>query len=472
MWNWRWPARGRQAGEMFQLVAHVVLRAGRTCTAEELRRGLRRTLPPHMVPASFIFLDKFPLTPHGKVDRDKLPAPGAAAETPAPAEAPATDTEVLLAGVWSEVFQRSPIGRNDHFLDLGGDSLTATVVAAQVHAALKVELDLRLFADHPVLADLAAAIDALRHADHVKELPGLVRVPHDVPLPLSFGQERTWKHSQIPGGSAGYTVACSHRICGPLNAGVLRESMNYLVRRHEILRTTFDEAAGQPVQLVHPPGAVTLSVLDFAGAPEAEDRATHFFREEARRPFNLKQLPLLRFTLARIREDEHWLQRVNHHIISDAWSWKVYFHELALVYEAKLRGEAPPLPEFEPLQYGDYAAWQRQALHPGGPAFQETVEWWSRRFSDPLRQRELPFRRFWRSRRASPADGLIWWGVDPAISRRLDQVGREAGATYYLVRLAAFVALLAAKAGSSDVFGHLCDRTPARRTTEHVWLFR
>ena len=135
---------------------------------------------------------------------------------------------------------------------------------------------------------------------------------------------------------------------------------------------------------------------------------------------------MLRFTLARIREDEHWLQRVNHHIISDAWSWKVYFHELALVYEAKLRGEAPPLPEFEPLQYGDYAAWQRQALHPGGPAFQETVEWWSRRFSDPLRQRELPFRRFWRSRRASPADGLIWWGVDPAISRRLDQVGREA----------------------------------------------
>jgi hypothetical protein len=324
-------------------------------------------------------------------------------------------------------------------------------VAAEIYAALGVELNLRVFSEHSTLTDLARVIDDLRRADGTKSRPSLVRAPRDAPLPLSFMQERVWKHSQPVEGLLGYTMANGHRICGPLNVNVLRESMSYLIRRHEILRTTFDEVAGRLAQIVHPAEPVSLSLLDFAGDPDAEDKTARVFREEARWLFDFKRLPLLRFTLVRIREDEHRLLNVHHHILSDAWSWKIYFRELALVYEAKMRGEVPPLPEFEPLQYGDYAAHQRQTLHPEEAAYRETVEWWSSLFADVLRPVKLPFHRLWRSRHANPADGLVWWGLNPSVSRRLDEIGRKENATYYMIRLAAFVALLSAKSDMGDV---------------------
>ncbi|HTX22556.1 MAG TPA: condensation domain-containing protein [Candidatus Aquilonibacter sp.] len=433
-----------------QLVAHVVPRAGRNCTAEILRRGLGKTLPGYMTPAHFFFLEKIPLTPHGKVDREKLLQfnPPAAATT---AENPATETEVLLAGIWKKVFNRESIGRRDNFFDLGGDSLNAAVLAAEIHTAFEVELNLRAFAEHSTLEKLSLAVDNLCRERGAKGLPRLARAPRDVPLPLSFAQERCWKHSQTPEGSLGYTMALSYHICGPLNADILRESMSYLVRRHEILRTTFDEVGGQLSQIVHPAEPMPLPVLDFVGAPDAEERATLVLRQEGRRLFNFKQLPLLRFILVRIRENEYWLLRLSHHIISDAWSWKIYFRELGQIYEAKSRGETPPLPEFEPLQYGDYAAQQRRDLNPDGAAYREIVAWWDQQFSGRSRPVKLPFQRFWRSRRAQPADGHIWWGFNSIISRRLDQIAREEGTTYYTIRLAAFVALLSAKASQSDV---------------------
>ena len=434
-----------------QLAAHVVPRAGRICTAETLRRALRKTLPGYMIPARFAFPEKFPLTSSGKIDREKLRQMDFAIPTQPSAEEPATETEILLAGIWKKVFGGSSIGRHDDFFDLGGDSLNAAVVAAQVYAALEVEMDLRVFAEHSTLSKLSRAVDNLRREGDGKKSPAFPRAPRDVPLPLSFAQERSWKNSQTTEGLLGYMMAFSHCIRGELNADVLRASMSYLVRRHEILRTTFDEIAGRLAQIVHPAEPVSLPLLDFSGAADAEDKATQFFREEARRVFDFKKLPLLRFFLVRIRNNEHWLLRVSHHIISDAWSWTVYFRELAQVYEAKLRGEIPPLPEFEPLQYGDFAAWQRSALRPDGPAYQTEVEWWARLFSGKSHPAKLPFKRLWRSRRAKPADGQIWWGLNPEISRRLDGIGREEGATYYMTRLAVFVALLSAKAGGSDI---------------------
>ncbi len=432
-----------------QLAAHVVSRAGQVCTAETLRRALRRILPGHMIPAHFVFLEKFPLTPGGKIDREKLRQTDFS--VPTSAEKPVTATETLLADIWKNVFGRTSVGRQDDFFDLGGDSLNAAVVAAQVYAARGVELELRAFADHSTLAELARAIDNLPQGAGKKNPPALQRASREVPLPLSFAQARTLKYSQTAAGSLGYTMAVCHRIGGPLNLNFLRESMDHLVRRHEILRTSIGQAGDRRVQMVHPAEPASLSSLDFTGFPDAEDRAARLFHDEARRGFDLTRCPLLRFVLVRIRENEHWLLRVNHHIISDAWSWKVYFRELALLYEAKQAGQIPPLPEFEPLQYGDHAAHQWRVLNPGEAAYREMVEWWRRLFSGKLPRTKLPFRRFWRSRRADPAAGLIWWGLNPAISRRLDRISREENATYYTIRLAVFAALLADQGGPSDV---------------------
>src|SRR5262249_24799449 len=185
-------------------------------------------------------------------------------------------------------------------------------------------------------------------------------------------------------------------------------------------------------------------------ATAGAEQALRLVRHEARQPFvrvGGGREPLVRFVLVRLQHDEHWLLRVNHHLIADAWSWTVYFRELALLYEAKRRGEAAPLPACESLQYGDYAAWQRRALDPAGPWYRATVDWWCDLLADTPPPRPLPFSRPNRLRRAAPAAGILVWGLEPALSQRLAQVARAHGVTYYMVRLAALSALLAAHAG-------------------------
>ena len=428
-------------GDETRLVAYVVA-ADSDCTSEKLRRRLQQTLPGHMVPAGFVLLEQFPLTPQGKVDYERLRE---MPPSPAPADEPATDTEKLLAEVWKNVFNRPVIGRQDDFFDLGGDSLNATVISAQVHAAHGVELPLRVFTDHPTLAQLAGAIDDLRRAGRTPALPALVRVPRETPLPMSFSQERVWEHCRSAPALLAYAMATSHRIHGPLKVELLRAGMDFLIRRHETLRTTFDETGGRFVQIIHPAEPVSLQVLDFSGESGAEKKMAQLFQQEALRAFDLKRLPLLRFVLVRLHEHEHRLLRVNHHIISDRWSWQIFFRELGIFYEAGLRGEAPPLPEDLPLQYADYAARQRRPLNADDPAMRESLEWWSRHLAGQLRPTKLPFTRLWWSRLARPEAGVHSWGLAPAVSARLAELGRAERATYFQIRLAAFIALLSAR---------------------------
>lgn len=443
-----------------QLVAYVLNRPGQTCSVESLRAALAATLPRYMVPNGFVVVDEFPLTPHGKVDRERLARIDPPVPALAPEQEPAPGTEQLLAGIWGDVLGRSRIGRHDSFLELGGDSLSATVVAARVHALLHVDLDLRAFSSHARLADLAGLIDGLIAAGPTRGAEGgdeggdegrptLLRAPRDAPLPLSFAQERIWTYSRTS--SADYVVACGHTLRGPLDAEVLRDCMSYLARRHEILRTTFSESEGRVVQSAHAAQPVELPLIDFTGRVRPERRAMELLHTESRRPFDLARGPLLRFWLVRIRPDEHWLLRVNHHIISDGWSWQVYLRELAALYEARLHGQMAPLPEFETLQYGDYAAWQRQALRPDGAAWNEELAWWRQQLAGQPAPLVLPFTRPEPLEPADPECGLLRWGLSRQVSRRLDRVAREHGATPNMIRLAGLAAFLTAQSGSPDV---------------------
>ena len=435
-----------------QLVAYISAQPDGAPSAEALRSGLRLTLPTHMIPAGFVFLDSFPFTASGKIDREKLRLMRPPDRARSPADSPKTETELLLGDIWSQVLARAFVGRQDDFFDLGGDSLTAAVIAAKVHVALHVELDLRAFVDHAKLAELAGVIDDMRRQGGAPCSAGLVRVSREAPLPLSHAQERIWKYSQTPEESAGYTVARSHRLVGPLDVEALRASINDIVRRHEILRTTFAEQDGVPVQIVHAPAPSAIPLLDLAHAPDAKMQAAGFLQDEARRPFDLASLPLVRFwLLLRITADEHLLVRVSHHIISDTWSWKVFFRELTVFYEARLRGGDAPVPEFEPLQYGDYAVWQRRTLDTEGAAYRDAVAWWRDLFCGEPSPLELPFKRPEPVPETDPAEGLIWWGLDRAVASPLDANRRQDGATYYVVRLAAFCALLAGETGHLDL---------------------
>jgi amino acid adenylation domain-containing protein len=432
------------------LVGFVTFRGDERWSQPELRRALRAILPDYMIPSEFVSLQRFPLTPAGKIDREELRTGYRPNRQPHSSELPKTETELLLAAIWARVFELRDVGRDDDFFVLGGDSLTAAQIAAHVHDSVKVELKLALFADHPKLAALALVIDQLRAADAVST-PQLIPVPRIEPLPMSFWQERTWSLSRTHAGSACYTMARRYRIVGALNIELLRGCMDDLVRRHEILRTTFAVQDGRPVQIVHSLLPTELTYTDLAGATDAEAEAKLLFQKEAAWVFDLTCGPLLRFSLVRLRDNEFRLLRVSHHIICDGASWRRYFCELAALYEAKLTGAAPEDLETPALQYGDYAAWQRKALYLEGDAYKRSVSWWKHNLLGATRTLDFRFKRVDDDTEVVPTDGIIFWGIDRQVSYRLNALAPTQNATRSTVRLAAFVALLAAETGESDV---------------------
>lgn len=442
--------RARATGEP-EIAAFVVPCPGHACSGAILRTALRRVLPEHMVPSSFALVDTLPITPHGKVDRQALALLAAPESQPAEFEPPRTATEELVADAWANAMGRSRIGRNANFFDLGGDSLVAAIVSARIHAAYGVELHLRALVDHPTLADLAEAIDGLRRASPGDKIPPLTRAPRDAPLPLSFIQERTWRLSRTEHGSASFTGSASHRILGHLDVAVFRECMDFLAARHDILRTTYAEQDGRPVQIIHPPGPAALEFIDLSAQPDVERHASALEAELSRRVFDLSRGPLQMFWLLRLRQDEHWLLRVGHHILCDGWSWDVFFHELGLLYEAKIHNEDPPLPQSEPLQYADYAVWQRATVLPDDPAYEESLAWWMQHFSGKSRRGRIPFARPEPIAAGDPAEGVIRWGVDATISRQLDAIAADSNATYFIVRLATFAAFMLGETGGDNI---------------------
>ena len=435
------PGRGAR------IVAYVVLNAGMSKPASALRRDLRSRLPDHMIPSAFVALDALPLTTSGKVDRQKLMQikPSYVAGV----KPPLGPTETVLAAIWCEELDLPGVDRDDDFFSLGGDSLQAAALQARIHETFGVRLDFGVFANHSTLAELAAAVDRSR-ANAAGDEPPLVGCSHENGAPLSFVQERAWRSAESAT-SAGYNSIFAYRILGPLDREVLRDCMTYLAARHEPLRTTFRVLQGQPVQVIHPPAPVQLPFLDLSNSPDPERHAMLEFENEVARPFDLAEGPLLRFLLIRIAEDEHWLLRSCHHLIHDAASSAIYFRELGLLYDAKVRGAVPPLPDSEQLHYADYAAWERTAIDRDSAAYKASVEWWRSNMAGAPAMLSLAFRRPQPLTGADPKEGFISWAIEPETSQQLAKLAREEATTYFVVVLAAFVLLLSASSNEKDV---------------------
>ena len=432
------------------LVAYVVLRETDPPSGGTLRRMLRARLPSHMVPSTFVFLATIPLTPHGKIDRQTLREIQATEREQEGGYPPRTETESLLGRLWGQALDRSQVFREDDFFDLGGDFLIASEISARVNAALGIELNLSMFTNYPTLVGLAGLIDGLS-AEGTASTPQIVRSPRRNGLPLAFIQERMWKDCQTTKGSAGYVLTRTYRILGPLDREILRECMSFLAARHEPLRTTFPVVEGETVQIVHPPTPTELPFLDLVSIPNPEKEALHAVEKAATATFDLANGPLLRFLLIRIRSGEHWLMHSCHHIIGDAWSSSVYFQELGLLYEAKLYQTSPPLPVVEPLQFGDYAAWERSVLRRSGAIYKRSIAWWKNVLAGAPRVLTLPFKRSHILTGINPKEGVIRWGIGPETSLRLAELARKESTTYYVVRLAVFAMLLWSETNETDV---------------------
>jgi amino acid adenylation domain-containing protein len=417
----------------------VAARRRRTLPAE-LRGALRATLPEYMVPSAFVLLDRLPLTPNGKVDRAALPAPTG---SPAAATAKAaTATEAALASIWADVLGIEEVGVDDDFFHLGGHSLLAVRAVSAVRDVLGVELPLRALFDAPTVAALARVIDT--RGPVPSAMPPLEPVPRDdgAVLPLAFAQEPLWFLDQLAPGSGFYNMPSAYRLTGPLDVDALEGALTGLVARHEALRTTFPAPGGRPYQRIDPPAPVRLHVEDLTGlGAAAEAEARRRAGDEALRPFDLAAGPLLRCRLLRVAPDEHVLLLTVHHIVSDGWSTTVLRRELAALYGG---GQLPALP----VQYADYAVWQRRWLE--GGVLDRHLRFWQDRLAGAPAVLEIPPDRP-RPTVPSYAGGLERFAVPRELAGRLRALGRARGATLTMALLGAFDVLLARVTGATDI---------------------
>jgi amino acid adenylation domain-containing protein len=433
-----------------RIAAFVAPLHGAAVEPDEVQAFLSERLPEYMVPSVCRVLDALPLTANGKVDRKAL----AATVMPGPramgGRMPESERERRLAAVLVEVLGLDRVGAREDFFELGGHSLLAAQLAARVRRAFQVDVPLTFVLEHRTVESMALALPARAHS--AADGPGPAeptRTADGRPAPLSFGQEQVWFLNRLlEGGNRAYHFQCTIHFRGHLDAGLLRRALTEVVRRHEILRTTFEELDGEPVQVVHAPFEVELPVEDLRGhpatqrAPEAERRIA----QELGTTFDLGRLPLIRWRLFRLAADEWALLEHEHHLVHDGWSVAVLWREVETLYRAWSEGRQARLPELE-VQFRDVAAWQRQRYR--GPRREASLDWWRRQlhgagsFDLVDGARRPRFQTF-----AGAARRVV---LPTGLYERLRAFSRSQGTSLFVTMLAAFVALLHRYSGAEDV---------------------
>ncbi len=434
-----------------RLVAYIVSQSEQQAPAtEDLRHYLGEKLPEYMTPSRFVFLEALPLTPNGKVDRRALPAPDANRDDLIVTYiAPQTPTEGTLANIWSDVLSMEEVGVRDNFFDLGGHSLLATRVMSRIREAFGVEIPLRTLFDEPTISELALRVDEARRIGAVPSAPPLVRTEHEGGAALSFAQQRLWFLHQLEPGNPTYNIPIVLRLAGSLDVDALQSSINDLVLRHETLRTSFSSVQEEPVQVIAPFSAPALPLFDLSAlTPEQADLEAKSFRDaESRQAFNLAEGPLLRVKLLRLSSDEHLLLLTMHHIIADGWSMGILVREVAALYEAHSRGVSAQLAEL-PIQYADYAVWQREYL--SGEALEQQLNYWTRQLAGAPAVLELPSDRP-RTAVQSFRGASFSFSCSLELSHALQVLSRRQGVTIYMTLLAAFAVLLHRYTGETEI---------------------
>jgi amino acid adenylation domain-containing protein len=418
--------------------------------AAELRTSLRASLPEYMVPSAVVLLDALPRTPNGKVDRRALPALAHLRPVgDGTSVRPRTPTEQALVAIWADVLGTDEVGVEDDFFVLGGHSLLAVRVVSQARDILDVDLPLRAIFDRPTVAALGRAIEDARRGGR-PSVPPLVPVPRDEDsdVPLSYAQEPLWFLDQLVPDNPFYNVPCAYRLTGPLDVEALRRALTEIVARHEALRTTFPAPGGRPRQRIAGPAPVSLVVDDLSGlGPSAEPEARRRAGTEAGQPFDLVAGPLLRCRLLRLAHEEHVLLVTAHHIVFDGWSANVLRRELSALYGALSRGRPSPLPPL-PVQYADFAVWQRRWLE--GEVLEGHLDWWQARLAGAPPVLELA-PDGGRPGMPSYRGAMEAFSVPAGVTGGIRALGRSRGATLYMTLLAAFKVFLARATGADDV---------------------
>ncbi|WP_339436537.1 non-ribosomal peptide synthase/polyketide synthase [Pseudomonas sp. EL_65y_Pfl1_R32] len=427
-----------------QLVAYLVpaqplSAAEHAAAGETLKATLREQLPDYMVPAHLIFLDRMPLNPNGKLDRQALPKPDGSAVQQA-WQAPTTPLQQQVAAIWADILGVERVGLTHHFFELGGHSLLAMQVVSRVRQALQREVPLKLLFEQPRLEGFVAALTT--QAPGAPTAPALLPVGRDQPLPLSYAQERQWFLWQLEPQSAAYHIPSALRLKGQLDLGALQRSFDTLLARHESLRTHLRQERDCAVQIISP----QLS-LQIAHAEVQEAQLKARVEAEIAQPFNLEQGPLLRVSLLRIAADEHVLVLVQHHIVSDGWSMQLMVEELVQLYAAYSQGQVLQWPAL-PIQYADYAVWQRNWMEAGEKARQ--LAYWRDMLGGEQSVLALPFDHP-RPAVQSHRGARLAFELPGALTQSLKALAKQQDVTLFMLLLASFQTLLHRYSGQEEI---------------------
>ncbi len=451
-----------------RIAAYLVARSGATLSIDDLKRRIRQRLPDFMMPSDFIVLDALPMTPNGKIDRKALPPPQLPSNAASSNDtAPRNALEEQLAAIWREVLRLKDVSVQDNFFDLGGHSLFAVRVISAIRDTFKVELPLSAIFSAPTIAALCEVLSALQSQQNQSLLPPITAIARSGRLPVSYVQERLWLLDQLNPGSPAYNVPLALRLHGVLNRSALQQAVNQVVSRHEALRSSFHYDNEGITLTVADSLSLDVACADLRPEPaeQREKLARDLLDQEARRSFDLATGPLIRATLIQLEETEHLLLVVMHHTVSDGWSLALFFQELGSLYDVLAAGPSSvPLPSL-PIQYVDFAHWQRQWM--GGAVLENELTYWKEALEGAPPELALPLDHARPSHPSGRARSQSAFLEKPAIESVLGLARRE-GCTPFMFFLASLMITLEKWTGQDDLVIGTVVAGRTRRALENI----
>ncbi|KAA3617203.1 MAG: amino acid adenylation domain-containing protein [Calditrichaeota bacterium] len=433
-----------------KLVAYIVAENNEHPEIQSLKDFIKKDLPEYMVPLAFLNLEAFPLTSSGKIDRRALPKPDSL-ELSSSVEfvAPRNQVEELLAGLWGDILKVSRVGINDNFFDLGGHSLLATQLISRIRDAFDVELPLKALFDDPTIANLTTQIDVYKSQGSGNDIPPIEKADRSKDMALSFSQQRLWFLDQLQPGGSFYNIPSAFKLKGKLNLEALQKSIDKLILRHEVFRTTFADKSGTPVQVIADNLELKLEIEDLSqhDNQSREIEIQKIARAEATFAFNLASGPLIRIRLIKSFEDEHVVFFTVHHIISDGWSMGIMVSEIATFYAAFSIGNEPQIADL-PIQFADYAEWQKNWLQ--GEVLETQLNYWKEKIGTNPPVLELPIDHQ-RPAVQTFSGNSVTKEISAELSQQIKQLSSQAGVTPFMTLLAAFQSLLHRYSGQDEI---------------------
>jgi len=457
------PVPHNSLGE--EVAVAVILKKGVTLTEEELISYLGSNLAYFKVPRIVFFLDNLPKTPSGKLQRKALTetlnlAPSASTTIRPSLVTPESPLAIMLANMWSKALKVDPIGIHDNFFDLGGDSLKAATFINELQEKWGGTIYVSAIFDAPSIAEFEEFLNQNNSdGDHYTKLEPVSR---DAEPQLSYAQKRLLALAELQPNTSVYNISTAFRLKGSLSIDNLEKSLSEILRRHEILRTTFPSKNSQPRQAISAATDVTIPVTDICELQpdHRENKAIEQLTKELQQPFNLEQGPLWRVNLVKLATEDHFFAFTTHHLVFDGWSKDILLRELSLLYNALANGEIPEIPPL-PIQYADFSHWHNEWLH--SEIAEKQLSYWRNQLSGSISELMLPSSRSRPMTQISPSANQSF-NIPGTLTKELHELSRREGVSIFITLLTAFNILLHRYTGQDDLV--LCLPVACRNRSE------